>query len=747
MLASTGRAAWLYGGALACTALAVLARLLLDPALGNLCPYTTLFPAVLAAAWRGGLGPALAAAALGGLAADYLLIPPRGSLGFADAAQAAGMALYLSAGAGVALLGAGMRSARLRAERAAGALAAGRLDDARSRALAEHAGDGIFLYASTGEVLDANRRAWEMLGRTRGELIGAHFREIDPNATPELLAGVAADLAAGKEVTLESTYRRRDGSHFPVEVRISPFEAEGRAVLLAVARDATWRKAAEAALRESEARFRTLVEALPDAVFLSAGGRVAFCNPACVRLFGAAGPGQLLGRTPFELHPPRWHEVIRGRIAAIRATGEPVPEIEEEVTRLDDGRAVPVRVTALPVADGGPEAVLVVLHDLTSQKQLESQLRQSQKMEAFGQLAGGIAHDFNNLLLVINGYGDLVKRELPDGGTAKAWLLEMVGAGQRAATLVRQLLTFSRRQVVAPKRIDLNHVLEHARAMLARLIREDIDLSASPAPGLWAVEADPGQIEQVIINLVVNARDAMPGGGTITIQTRNVAAEAPHEPRAGRVLLEVSDTGCGMTDEVKARIFEPYFTTKEVGKGTGIGLATVYGIVEQAGGAIEVQSEVGAGSTFRIYLPRAAGDAAPEPPPAPPPEKARADAVVLLAEDEQVVRAMVSIFLRELGCQVLEAPDGAEAIRLAEEHPGPIDLLVSDVIMPTMGGGDLAARLLVLRPGMKVLFMSGYTDDTVVSQGVSHDHFAFLQKPFSKADLLRKVREVLDAPA
>ncbi len=382
-------------------------------------------------------------------------------------------------------------------------------------------------------------------------------------------------------------------------------------------------------------------------------------------------------------------------------------------------------------------------HRLRDQaSQAEEQLRQAQKMEAVGRLAGGVAHDFNNLLTIINGYGEIVLAGLPEGNPVRGLVAQMKQAGDRAASLTRQLLAFSRQQVIVPQILDLNGVVTDAAKLLRRLIGEDIELTTALDPALGRVKADPGQVEQVLMNLAVNARDAMPAGGTLTVETANV------ERDGGRyVLLRVADTGCGMDAATKARVFEPFFTTKGPGKGTGLGLSVVHGVVQQAGGRIEVDSEPGRGTTFRVYLPLEENAVPRQKPAAVPVSSPGGTETLLLVEDEEAVRGLTRMTLEAGGYRVLEASHGAEALRLAERHAEPIHLLVTDVVMPGMSGRELADRLTASRPGLRVLYLSGYTDDAVVRNGVLEAGVAFLQKPFGVDALARKVREVLDRPA
>lgn len=379
-------------------------------------------------------------------------------------------------------------------------------------------------------------------------------------------------------------------------------------------------------------------------------------------------------------------------------------------------------------------------------EQSEMQLRQAQKMEAIGRLAGGIAHDFNNLLTVISGYTELMLKGLEEEDPLRRNCLEIKKAGDRAAVLTRQLLAFSRRQVMQPKVLDLNTVVSEMESMLERLLGEDIELCTALHPDSGHVKADPGQIEQVIMNLAVNARDAMPRGGQLIIETGNVRFDkSSGEPRPGSyVLIGISDTGVGMDAETQSMIFDPFFTTKPVGQGTGLGLSTVYGIVDQSGGFIKVDSRAGAGTTFRIYLPRLDEESLDWASRYACEETLRGSETVLIAEDEDVVRDLAREVLESYGYNVLAARNGEEALAVCEDHAGVIDLLISDVVMPGIGGRELRDSLLLDHRGMKVLFMSGYTDDAIVRYGVLESKLPFIQKPFTPEKFAIKVREVLD---
>lgn len=385
-------------------------------------------------------------------------------------------------------------------------------------------------------------------------------------------------------------------------------------------------------------------------------------------------------------------------------------------------------------------------------RHLEQQLRQAQKMEAVGRLAGGIAHDFNNLLTVINGYGQLISDCLPPKHSLRANAEEILRAGERAATLTRQLLAFSRKQIMAPAVLNLNHIVAELEKMLRRLIGEDIELVTSLDADLGNVRADPGQIEQVIMNLVVNARDAMAHGGKLTIETANVLLDESYvREHAGanigpHVMIGVSDTGIGMDQETQTHLFEPFFTTKEQGRGTGLGLSTVYGIIKQSGGSIWVYSEIGQGAAFKIYLPRVDVPADSSKPTRRRDKLPKGTETILLIEDAEGVRKLMQQILTQNGYAILAAEDGDQAFQLLGQHAGPIHLLLTDIVLPRMGGPEIALRMRALRPGIRVLFTSGYTDQGVVENGVLESGIAFLQKPFAADGLCRKVREVLEAP-
>jgi two-component system cell cycle sensor histidine kinase/response regulator CckA len=510
------------------------------------------------------------------------------------------------------------------------------------------------------------------------------------------------------------------------------------------------RRTAEEALRESEKRLHAILDNSPALIFLKdPEGRYLYVNPQFGRVTTLA-PEQILGKTDDEIFPRAQAAAFRANDLKVLQTGAAL-EFEEAGQYLDGLHTSIVAKFPLRNTEGTVYAICGIATDITDRKSLEEQLRQSQKMEAVGQLAAGMAHDINNMLTVINGYSELMLRSLPGGDPHRATVEQIRRAGERTATLTRQLLAFSRQQVLQPKVLDLNAVVANMETMLHRVIGEDFDLLTILSPGLATVQADPGQIEQILLNLVVNARDAMPAGGRLAIETADVVLDTDYARRhvavtPGRyVMLAVSDNGCGMDAATQARIFEPFFTTKEKGKGTGLGLSMVYGIVKQSGGHIQVYSEPGRGTSFRIYLPRTEGVVeAVEPERAQEPLHPGSE-TILLVEDEAGVRNLAKAVLQTQGYTVLDAAQGDAALRLVGQHEGLIHLMVTDMVMPEMSGRELAERLKPLRPNMKVLVMSGYTDKAMLHHGELDPGMAFLQKPFTPQTLASKVREVLDA--
>jgi len=593
-------------------------------------------------------------------------------------------------------------------------------------------------------------RAQDVAGRRLGDLFGGAAGCFEP---------LLVRAREGRVVEfLEIAGTRRDGTPLVAAFSTAPLRRADGSVegMLWIAADETDRHRAEEALRQSNAAFEALINASPLAIVtFDADGIITMWNPAAERMFGWTA-SEAVGRF-HPIVPDEAREEFRAfREIALRGGTLAGVEVRR---RRKDGSPIDIRFFTAPLRgpDGTVTSIMSIIVDVTEQKATEEALRrteerflQAQKMEAVGRLAGGVAHDFNNLLMAITGHCELLQAQLAEDDPLRGELEEIRRAGERAASLTRQLLAFSRRQVVDFRVVDLNEIVAATEKMLRRLIGEDVEIVTSLGEGVGRIKADPGQVEQVIMNLAVNARDAMPRGGTLSIATAEVVlepAEAERIPGAapGRYArLAVADTGCGMDETVRSHLFEPFFTTKE--HGTGLGLATVYGIVQQLGGFVRVETAPGRGTTFEIFFPWAGAQGARSEAAEEPLRPAAGAETVLVAEDEDLVRDLVCEILRRSGYAVLEARDGHEALAVAERHRGPIHLLLTDVVMPRMSGSDLARRLASRRPEMRVLYMSGYTDDETLRRGVLAGGKAFLQKPFRAAVLAARVREVLDAP-
>jgi PAS domain S-box-containing protein len=514
---------------------------------------------------------------------------------------------------------------------------------------------------------------------------------------------------------------------------------------------------AERALAASETRYRRLFEAAKDGILIldAATGMIDDVNPFLEELTGFSHE-EFLGKHLWEIGPFRDIEASKAAFAHLQ--DQAYVRYEDLPLLARDGRRIAVEFVSNVYPVDGQQVIQCNIRDISARKRaeeerrrLEEQLRTSQKLEAIGSLAGGVAHDFNNLLSVILSYTDFALEGLRSGGAIQEDLQEVKRAGERAVVLTRQLLAFSRKQVLQPVALDLNRVVAEVELMLRRLLGADVEIVLHLAPDLGVVHADPGQMAQVLMNLVVNARDAMPGGGTLTLETTNVEIDAEYASLHVAVVpgpyvqLAVSDTGCGMDRQTRSRVFEPFFTTKAQGKGTGLGLSTAYGIVKQSGGNIWVYSELGQGTTFKVYLPRdLALSAGVVRPPAAAPRRTTGTETILVVEDEPALLEVARRTLEAAGYTVLAAADGAAAEQASRRHPAEIQLLLTDVIMPKQSGSALAKALTRDRPGLRVLFMSGYTDDAILQHGVLEAEAHFLAKPFTAAALALKVREVLD---
>jgi two-component system cell cycle sensor histidine kinase/response regulator CckA len=615
--------------------------------------------------------------------------------------------------------------------------------------------DCIIVTDATGIVTYWNDAATLTFGWTTAEMCGQPLLNRFPEEARPSMADLMVRIADGHDWHGEFEDYHKDGSRLWIDARVSRIcGASGQFMgLIGTSHDITARKRAEDALRASEERFRQIAESISEVFWLTTPDKreLAYVSPGYETIWGRA-------REALYASPQSWMEAIaaedRERVA--RAAVEQAAGTYDEEYRIvrPDGTIRWVRDRAFPVRDADGQVVRVagVAEDVTEKRQLEAQLRQAQKMEAIGQLAGGVAHDFNNLLTVINGCSELLLDAIGDRADLRELLEEIRKAGERSASLTRQLLAFSRHQVLAPAILDVNEVIHHVEKMLRRLIGEDIDLITVPQRPLGSIKADRGQLEQVLLNLSVNARDAMPHGGKLTIATREVdlteefASSRPGVAPGRHIALAVTDTGVGMSEEVRRRLFEPFFTTKESGKGTGLGLAVVHGFVKQSGGCVEVTSEPGVGTCFTIYLPRMDARGGPVTGLAEVRDgHAGGTETILLIEDDDAVRALTKRVLQRYGYNVLDASRGADGLHLAATHTGPIHLLITDVVMPGIPGRMVAEQIGESHPETKVLFFSGYTNDDVVRTGVLHDAVHFIQKPFAPAALARRVREILSS--
>jgi PAS domain S-box-containing protein len=622
------------------------------------------------------------------------------------------------------------------------------------RLISENAADMIAVVDMEGRRIFNSDAYQKILGYSAEELKNSSsMDQIHPDDLERVkeAAGEARRTGIGKN--LEYRIRHKDGTWRVLESTSSVIGSASGVPekLVIVNRDITERKRASEALRLSEISFRSVIENAPYGIYRAqASGKLLLVNPALQKMLGYETQEELLQvNLASEVYlNPLEHQ----KVNELFANQKEFADVDVEWKRKD-GKPIRARCTGWLVkgASEGAGYFEVFAEDVTEKWLLERQLRMAQKMEAVGRLSGGIAHDFNNLLGVIIGYSQVLKRTLPAGTAFLEHAEEIEKAGQRAAALTRQLLAFSRQQVLAPAVLDLNALISEMEKLLPRLIGEDIEIVMALDPAVGRVKADHGQIEQVVMNLAVNARDAMPHGGKVVIATANAMLDEaytrqhPGSKAGDFVMLSVTDTGTGIDSETLAHIFEPFFTTKERGKGTGLGLATVYGIVKQSDGYVWVSSAPGKGTSFEVYLPRIEEPVTVIEPAVPTVETFQGAETVLLVEDADALRKLTHMLLEQHGYRVLAAANGAEALLKTQEKPERINLLLTDVIMPGLNGRALAERLGSLQPGLKVLYMSGYTDDAIVNHGVLESGTYLLHKPFSEESLIRKVREVLDA--
>ena len=628
--------------------------------------------------------------------------------------------------------------------------------EARFRHLVESASDAIYRIDPHGVFTYANPVASRLLGfrAEEGGIIGRMYLEFVRRDYHE--QGIALYK---KQVTerIPVTYWEfpaiaPDGRELWIGQNVHIEQRDGWVTsLFAVARDITERKKAELALRESEARYRFLTEHSTDMLSRhAADGTTIFASPACFSMLGYT-PGELVGNSMFEYCHPDDLEAMRA--ATARLIGHQGAETLTYRARRRDGSYVWLETTSQAVRDPKSDLVgevLSVSRDITERRRLEEELRQAQKMDAVGQLAGGVAHDFNNLLTAIRGFTDILARGIEPEDPRRKDVAEILKATERAASLTRQLLAFSKRQVLRIEALSVNGIVSDMAKIIRRLLGDSIKVEMALEPKVWTIRADPGQLEQVLLNLALNARDAMTGGGTLRIATRNVDVPPTNAldavlPAGRYVLLEVADTGVGMSDETRSRIFEPFFTTKEPNGRSGLGLATVYGIVAQSGGHISVASKLGAGATFSIHLPVAAGAQAIDGAGHAGPPRSSAGNIILVAEDNEGVRALTVRILRDAGYRVYEACDGVDALETLRALAEPVDLLISDVMMPRMNGSELTAHFQRVQPGTPMLIISGYMDDETGRRTFS-DPGSILPKPFTPDALLSRVKDLIGVP-
>ncbi|MBL8794372.1 MAG: PAS domain S-box protein [Planctomycetia bacterium] len=610
---------------------------------------------------------------------------------------------------------------------------------------------GVFHWDTDGRISNANRYFLRLTGYDELELGAGRLRWAEltpPEYQPHDERALAELTAHGRCTPYEKEYVRRDGRRIPVLVAgvlLHGSTHEGMAFAL----DLTEVKHAESAVSQLAA----IIEGSDDAIISKAlDGRILSWNPGAARLYGYEA-SEIVGSPVTDLVPAAERETHAALMERVRQ-GERISSLPVR-RRRKSGEMRDVALSLSPVRSKEAQVVAIaeIAHDITGQKLLEEQFRQAQKMEAVGRLAGGVAHDFNNLLTIISGYSELLLSNSAVAGKVRTLVAEIKGAGDRAANLTRQLLAFSRKSVLESRVLDPNAVVRDSERLLQRLVGEDIVFQTVLGPNVGHVSADSSQFEQALMNLAVNARDAMPRGGKLTIETSCARLEPEYcglhvDVQPGNyVLLSVADTGVGMDDVTKARLFEPFFTTKEPGKGTGLGLAMVHGFVKQSGGHLAVYSEPNLGTTFKLYLPRVDAPTSARPAETAQPALLTGRETVLLVEDEEAVRAFGKQILTNCGYTVLEAANGVAAWALLEQQPSPPALIVTDVVMPYLSGRELANRAVGRWPAVKVLFMSGYTDDAIVRHGIIEAQWPFLQKPYGPTVLARKVREVLDAPS
>lgn len=727
---------------------ALLVRALVEETAAFDPRYLIYLVAVVAAGAVGGLWPGLLATALGAVAGLVRFTPAKNPFFVIDLPTTSRLASFLTLSVIVSAVCEAILRARRRAEAHARDLAE---SEASFRLLVDSIRDyAILMLDSEGRVASWNAGAERITGYRASEIIGRHLSTLYVEEQRQSGAPTRMLEQARREGRAEDdgSRQRKDGSTYQSNLVVSALREahDGLRGYAVVIRDLTARQ-------RSEVFLSSVLDSVVDGVVgIDERGTIESFNTSAERLFGYRA-AEVVGRNVNVLMPEPYHTEHDGYVANYLRTGKAkvIGVGREVVARRVDGSTFPIELAVSEFHLDGRRHFTGVVRDITEQRKLQEQLRQSQKMEAIGRLAGGVAHDFNNLLTIISGYAQMLLGRIGAADSNRPAILAIADASDRAASLTRQLLAFSRQAVLEPRVLDLNVIVTETEKMLCRLIGEDVQLHTILDPRIGRVRVDPGQMSQVLINLAVNARDAMPQGGSLIIETTTVDLDlgytnAHREARAGRhVMLAITDTGAGMSPEVKSRIFEPFFTTKPPGKGTGLGLATVYGIVRQSGGQIEVYSEIGHGSAFKIYLPTIDAGVPVENEGVPREAEGRGTETVLVVEDEEAVRTMAVVALQHYGYAPLAAADGEEALRMLRHHAGTVDIMVTDVVMPGMSGTELAEDARRIRPSMKVMFVSGYTDDAVVRHGLLRADVAFLQKPYTPVILARKLRQVLGA--
>jgi two-component system cell cycle sensor histidine kinase/response regulator CckA len=763
----TSTAAGPYGLAVIATGAAFAAKMTLPGVVGP-ATFILFYPAVLLAAAAGGLGPGLLSTAMSMVLAACWVVPAKSSYHIAGLREATSFVTFATVGMLTSVMAAFFRRARFqvvqlereRTLREAEERARRREEEAlrRYQLLADNSRDIIlFLRRDDGGIVEANAAATAAYGYTRDELLTLTIRELRASDTWESIERQMGEADA-RGIRFESIHRRRDGSTLPVEVSSQGATVDGTRLLISVVRDISERKQAEERLAAERERLAVTLESIGDAVIATdEAARIAILNGVAEQLTGWKAE-QAIGRSLeeiFHILSEETRQRVENPVARVLREGSVVGLANHTLMVARDGTERPIADSAAPIRDssGRVSGVVLVFRDQTEERRAELAFRESeerfhqaQKLESIGRLAGGVAHDFNNLLTVILSYADSLNEAVRGGAAASLEELQEIGtAARRARDLTRQLLAFARKQVITPVPLDLNGVVQGSEKLLRRVLGEDVALTVTLAPDLWLTRCDPGQLEQVILNLAVNARDAMPHGGTLTIRTGNESGAALPGAQRPReyVQLTVGDSGVGMSEDVKSHLFEPFFTSKPTGSGTGLGLATVYGIVTQSGGLIRVHSEPGRGSLFELLFPRTLEEPAPDP--APSPTAARGTESILVVEDEPQVRAVTVRALQAAGYQVVAAACPEAALALPPSALAEVRLLLTDVVMPGLDGPSLAEELCRRRPGLRVLYLSGYSQDAISGRGVLAPGVDLLEKPFTASSLLARVRAVLDA--